>query len=362
MGVFVRDFPADHYGCSGVVVSKSALDVNSARNDILVSRCNLWKKIRAELTKHSRAENLSTSARLDDSSRQNLIRQLIFGEIKYQEVSGLKLITLANNTKVSFKRMEYSSIPITVSPTEGSRVADLLHVRKEALVLSMRTLEQFDVGNARELLDLLDQIASRDLCSGRFSYCEDMYKRVKAVDFDELSSSYSANHRDLKDSELDAKELAVLRAIRDGNNIFVRYMNHGYYGADRPITMRSIHVGVSDTAAAWTNGSTRITFNREKLKLGYSGIGGFHEIALIMLHEYVHDVSDFGSHLHDGEFYERFHEYAFKQGNPVSASAEAMLRSLIARFKESSFKMPRQVMAGLDQECLQERLTEACVS
>jgi hypothetical protein len=185
---------------------------------------------------------------------------------------------------------------------------------------------------------------------------------VKAVDFDELSSSYSANHRDLKDSELDAKELAVLRAIRDGNNIFVRYMNHGYYGADRPITMRSIHVGVSDTAAAWTNGSTRITFNREKLKLGYSGIGGFHEIALIMLHEYVHDVSDFGSHLHDGEFYERFHEYAFKQGNPVSASAEAMLRSLIARFKESSFKMPRQVMAGLDQECLQERLTEACVS
>jgi hypothetical protein len=49
LGVLVRKFPAHHLGSGGTVVTKPKveLQLNMARNDILVAKCPVWKNIRA---------------------------------------------------------------------------------------------------------------------------------------------------------------------------------------------------------------------------------------------------------------------------------------------------------------------------
>ena len=44
MGALVSHYPAYRFGVAGIVVTKSALKVNFARNDVLTSECSLWKK------------------------------------------------------------------------------------------------------------------------------------------------------------------------------------------------------------------------------------------------------------------------------------------------------------------------------
>lgn len=72
-----------------------------------------------------------------------------------------------------------------------------------------------------------------------------------------------------------------------------------------PIDM---HLGVSDAAEAWTDGSTRIVVERGQLKLMLEGVGGFVGLSNLLVHEYLHDTGDIGSHTHDYEFYARYHE------------------------------------------------------
>ena len=69
---------------------------------------------------------------------------------------------------------------------------------------------------------------------------------------------------------------------------------------------RQILLGVSDTAAAWTDGSTYICLDRIWLR-NMSLTYGQHinRLLMTMAHEMAHDEDSRGTHIHGPEFYEK---------------------------------------------------------
>lgn len=345
MGVFVREYSADQFGCSGVVVSKHALRVNFARNDV-ISTCPRWKRIRTILKSHAKTESLN-AMRMTEAGRQHLIRSLLSGDIGFMEIHDRRIITLANGTRVTPARLGRGRLPFTVADEDGSRVVDLVTTRGEAVVVSRRTLEEFEVDSLRELLNLLAALAERT-DPDRFRWYVEWFRRAPIVEFSALSKSFSSDHVELADNELDKRESVLLTAIREGNRVLVPFLSAAAAG-DEGVRERTIYVGVSDTADAWTDGCTRIVLNRALLAKGLEGIGGFHEIALSLVHEYVHDSADHGSHLHDGEFYERFHNLVFLPNNPVSVAAYRMYLRFLRGLEDRDIKVPAKLVR--DQDC-----------
>jgi hypothetical protein len=63
--------------------------------------------------------------------------------------------------------------------------------------------------------------------------------------------------------------------------------------------------GSSDSAVAWTDGSSFIALERSYLATASRSIHGWADLVSTIAHEYAHVDS---SRNHDAEFYERFHE------------------------------------------------------
>ncbi|MBX3528635.1 MAG: hypothetical protein KF904_20740, partial [Rhodoblastus sp.] len=68
--------------------------------------------------------------------------------------------------------------------------------------------------------------------------------------------------------------------------------------------------GESNAAHGWTDGALFIVINRELLDrvADPDDSGAFQELYLTIAHEYAHDNSSTGSHLHGLEFYRRYHD------------------------------------------------------
>ena len=60
------------------------------------------------------------------------------------------------------------------------------------------------------------------------------------------------------------------------------------------------------TARAWTDGRTYVAFRRSELRVRESR--DFMRLALLLAHELCHQERSDGSHVHDGDFYTRYHD------------------------------------------------------
>lgn len=352
LGVFVREYSSHQFGCGGEVVSKVALEVNTARNDVLVSRCPVWKRIRKYLVTRSTARNIR-AARLDDTSRQNLIMQFCNGDLPYDEIKTAKIVTLSDRQRISLERLSRTRLPLTVETEDGSRAADILMSRKIALVLSSRTLDEFSVDGDRGFLDLIASLIERH-SSG--TWLADTFRHISTAAFGSLSSSLDNDQLVLKDTDLEKRDRILLTAVRAGNTELVKRLN--WFREDEQagaLATRSLFAGKSDTAAAWTDGAVTISMNLDELRQGNSGLQGFNALTITLLHEYLHDNSDAGSHLHDAEFYERFHAYAFAETRPVWTAAMTMFREYLKGLEKASIRIPRSLLHDADMAFQMER-------
>lgn len=346
LGVFVRDYSSHHFGCGGEVVSKTAFEVNTARNDILISRCGVWKRIRKYLVAQSTEKNIR-AVRLDDASRQNLIMQFCNGEIPYERIKDAKIITLSGRQRISLERLSRTRLPLTVEAADGSRAADVLMSRKIAVVLSPRTLDEFGAETMKGLNDMIAALIERHSES---AWMASTFRNLRFVEFSVLSSTIDSKHIVLQDDEMDKRDRILLNAIRAGNKELVRRLRYcredGFFDQ---LTARNIFAGKSETAAAWTDGCTTTTVDLKEMRKGNSGLYGFSDIVLTLLHEYLHDSSDAGSHLHDAEFYERFHAHVFTWNRPVWASANTMFREYLSGLEKAAIRIPRALLQDADK-------------
>lgn len=122
-------------GVSGTVVSRKQLKLNMARNDILLTKCDVWKSIKKKLDIESLNSN-KKKTRLTDDERINLIQRLKAGEIETESgytAHTLKLITDIKGRYWPISKLSdlrYSKTKVAVAPAIDSKLGARVHESK----------------------------------------------------------------------------------------------------------------------------------------------------------------------------------------------------------------------------------------
>lgn len=314
LGVLVREYSAHHLGLSGIVVSKKQLKLNMARNDIILTKCEVWKRVKKELEDEALKTN-KTKTRLTSDERINLIERFKSRSIKFNDAIELKLIT-----DISGRQRPISDLArcgrygdnkkFTVAPTVDSVIGGKAHDKKLMYVLSPKTLNEFNVESVDELVELINSlhpIRDNECKGGVYNYI-----KKDAIGKFELLESLISDTRDyISNKQLSREETLAMYAIgRLSAAINDITSERNEYGQIHYRTPRKLKVGISETAEAWTDGQSFIALNQKLINEARQGVSGFMRIALVLVHEYCHKSDDMGDHAHDFEFYNEYHDFS----------------------------------------------------
>lgn len=228
------------------------------------------------------------------------------------------LFTLTNNKHLSLDRlMKHDDLAVAEA---GDRAADVLMQRNVLHVLSPETLDRFGTESLDELRDrlvfALEQADGATSFGHGHRYQIDQVKRklqetTLHPDLTAFKDLVSLDFTEIKTSELSKEERASLNAIRRmGDGLLQALEYRQRQTGDRSIgrTKRTTLVMVSSAAEAMTDGFSKIWIDRNMLKETRKGLPGFVRLLNLMAHEYTHQASSQGSHLHDQAFFESFHD------------------------------------------------------
>ena len=316
MGMFVRECPRHTFGLGGIVISKTALQVNFARNDILLSQCAVWKKISRYLKEQGGIE-VAKKARsgLTDDERLFVIKGLLAApDQSYEDlrsVRRLPLLPLANGKKMSLETYAHSNHVVYSAPEndKDARLAERL-AREDHLVFHPGIADEWNT-TIEHLGEILDPYIRRTRYLPAVpKETSDTLKRY--VPFSEMAANYDTDYREVDHKTLTKAEryifqllkrrspqiVCALRAASDKQNYISLHDFH----------LRDLYVGESDSALAWTDGRQRIYVHRNLLRQAVRNPHTIPSLIQIIAHEYLHDEPDQKGHSHTLEFYERFHD------------------------------------------------------
>ena len=314
LGVFVKKYPAFAVGSGGVVVTKPGvrLELNMARNEILLSKCPVWKRIKPMLQKKSDERVKAKNTRLSESEAENMALRFLSAELTFQQIQDQKLITDIvgrSHTLHSLihKNWRYFARDAKLTVAEpGSRIGERAHRQKLAFVLSPVTLQRFEAETVKDLIKKLVKVLSKDPDNNRYTLAQ--LKDIKTAEsVREAAPVLAEGYVVLCEKDLTPKELAGLRALCAVSTNVATALSDQQILSYQTVHRR-VCLGVSDSAEAWTDGHSQIVINRTMLPLLDRGIGGCAGLANLLVHEFLHDSADTGSHTHDLQFYERYHE------------------------------------------------------
>lgn len=319
-GVFVRNFAAHDVGIGGVVTTKLPLTVNMARNDVLTRECAVWAHIQAVLTEQANKVDAAGQVDGGKSTRENRsykLTQLLENEALDAELVSRYVLKDRLFVDVAGKTYSLSGLYEAVTAEYGGNLAlegnskvmaDKIHVRQDALVLSKESVTDAGVTNIYDLLARIEAQVS--------SLIKDETQRAElvwfidelneaVVDINELTEGMNDRHLPVPDCKLTAQERTILQLLNEHQDILLAELNKQ---TNTPLARRQIHVGTSETALGWTDARANIWLERQHFKI--SGLRTyvfrhFLAIATILVHEYMH--SDSGdTATHGPQFYEDF--------------------------------------------------------
>jgi hypothetical protein len=379
IGVLVRSYPASDFGSGGIIVSKAAVGVNFARNDIQ-SDCPIWRRI----TKKVRAQQTDAALkkpRLDETQREALAQNLFVGNTGVAAALDAQLLTDVKGNAHALKKLgdltRYGG-QVTVAPRRD-RLGEAVMQKNLAFVLDEQTVERFGADSLKELLDGLAGMAEQEYKSKieerhgkhphtywnlpdsrQLSVMRDLgsaIRHLKLVDIQSLKALVSTDYKVLAPKDLKPSEKLVLDALKlcsnhvvsgiyvareEGNASFFDDRNMGY-GAGRRIAL-----GESDSADGWTDGQSNIWINREFVaRNATKGFDGWVRIAGLILHEYMHQGPDTDTHVHDAAFYQAFHDMTIDTGI-LGKAAQVGLTKFADDLAKAQKKMAGKMTDSLD--------------
>lgn len=352
MGALVAHYPSSRFGVGGVVVTKVALKVNFARNDVLVSECPLWKKISKKLKE---IMGIETSKRtvLTSAEREALLNDLLSNETTLYEVFSKPILTDISGKKFSIKALlTQKKIAVSTGNHRLKKIEERIHDQKAAFVISQESCAAFFCTTGAQLLAKIEALAgvSNNVYVAqrnkevRFSdawYKLDEksiriseYSKPVVVDINSLVNSYKENSDVLQNNSLNKRQKVFLSALNKLNAEVSRYVYYVLYpleyssAASKAFT-RTICLGQSDVARAWTDGKSYICIEERNINR--------HPMDLIhlLVHEYCHTSVTNESHDHGSEFYEAYH-------------------NVLARYSAYFFNMCVEYMKAFNKKMLDE--------
>lgn len=360
LGVLVTTAYSGRFGTGGTVVSKHRLDVNFARNDVQ-SSCPVFKKIARVLQARSN-EGARKKVRITVGEQESLARQLMAGDLPDDETSDIKVLNDITGRAWPLHRLttlEYNFSGCIAFGKRGDMVLEMAMKQRLCLALDEDILQRFGVGSPQDFVDSLTSVCiARSKKRGadhRFKLMAAILSRAKVAGREYFAGIFSASFIPVAEKELRKDEIMLLRAVSAGvcamDGVFETSDCLGLAGISfNWRKRRQLCVGSSDIAAAWTDGERKIWIERRELNCLRKGIRGAYRLALLMLHEYLHDGPDTGTHVHDQAFYEAFHEISQHKADPVGAAADAMMKKLAQLIRASGKALPRAVLVGEDIE------------
>lgn len=291
LGVLVKEYSNWMYGCGGIVVSKKQLQVNFARNDILLGECKVWSRI-SENVKAANVSKVANKGSLNSGERRFLASQYVYGNIKDADVDPLDLKLITDVTGRHHTIRDLMKAPrISISSQKQGRTGSQLHRQGKAFMLSEETLTRFSVDDVGELISVLKSSTG--------------YEFPQAMAFEEVAAGFSENFAVIDRNTLTPVEYCVFETLQAYHEKFFAW----YSSVERSCGIRELRVGDSNVAKAWTDGRTYITMERGMLtQVAKRGAPAMMDMLCTLTHEYVHDDSDLESHSHDNIFYNKYHD------------------------------------------------------
>ncbi|MFK5894971.1 MAG: ATP-binding protein [Pseudomonadota bacterium] len=332
MGVHVKNFSSSFYGVSGDVVTKKELSLNMARNEIK-EKDELWTNIKKML--HDKAEELvknkaKTNKALTSDEKHATIMRFVAGQLSINDVWNLNLIKDCRNKFIKVSQLFSSGVPLTIPDSVDCRKAERVSMLGSATVLHANEVYRWGFESIQEMIRMFNL---------RVHENDDLlnYTFLKHCDFSVVAKGMDETYEVFKSFDLTDKQKAAKSALSAGS----RVMNDSMCNAIWKVMYRkrNVFIGVSDVAEAWTDGSTYVTFGDHMLKHLDFGMKGSIKLASIMLHEYCHNELDIGSHEHNFEFYENYHDTAI-DSNIIAVTAKAINTQYIASLNRYRIKLP----------------------
>lgn len=317
-GIYVAGITLSNVG--GIIVSKVPLDMNFTRNQ---PQGKTWDRIR------QRFERLGTSHRknrkkLSSLDKARLVMDLYHKRLHLSEVSHIPLIEVLGCGEVTIERFleMQKGRTVTIEAASGDLLSDKVSQQGVAVVLSYAMFSRFSETGAQRLGDIRQVLCgivsalpstSHTSSPGISLSLRQAEIRVETLNtsrwIDHVSSlrdQVSAVHEYLTD--LTPQETCQLRALNKMADHIAAYRfsiarvaNVNIQGA------RTVRLGRSTSAQAWTDGLTYIAVEQRQLKQLSKGFAGFSSLSALLIHEYMHSSSNLGSDVHDLSFYRNFH-------------------------------------------------------
>lgn len=353
IGVLVNKFPAYRFGASGVVVTKpdQQLTLNMARNDIVVSDCQVWKKVAPFLKDKADKKSASRKERLSEDQLATLVRRMKAGERFEPMMREALVITDVRNRSMNFSgfvnALNRALMKLTQAP-EGDAVGEKAHRQRLAMVLADKTLTRFGVESVAEFVEVLALINNNYEGSGwdnkplrwRHAGKVEVFESLEAMNL-----GISESHDLIDRKELRPVEKAAFLALgRHHSNFAWMLRRTGLTDSEH---CRVLHVGESQVAEAWTDGSSYVALERRMLRLLNKGLAGALKVLYVLAHEYMHKEANTGTHVHDLEFYEQFHDWTIDNQGEITKNAMSLLESYIRELKHAERKVTNTAMAEL---------------
>jgi len=312
LGVFVVKYSNWKFGCGGVVVSKKPLELNTARNDILLYQCKVWPAIE-EFVKQANLRQVAGKGKLNDGERAFLATTLRYENTLAEKVDtlDLKLVTDITGRNHSIKAAMTLFPKLSTCTEKQARVATKLHQKGAAFMVSAETLSRFEVKNVEELVDVLARISK--------------LPAPEVVSFAKVAEGFSERYSTIPDDQVGRDEGCALFILRQFHEKYFEW----YSSKETSSGMRELRVGSSNVAGAWTDGQTYITLDIGVLTQAVKkGAAGFMSLLTLLTHEYVHDDADLESHDHDLHFYMKFHDLLLYPAGTLMKLAVEMDKAL----------------------------------
>ena len=365
-GIFVCNEHPYQYGTGAIVVTTAKLDVIFARNQML-STCPVWTRIRADLKAHTKRETKG-KGKLTDDQRHSVIMAMLAGDLSSANLE-LPVLVLVNGGRLSMAKFTAAiedRMALGVAPAKD-RVGSAVHEGRHAVVLAEETMEAFQCADAAALVETLKRLTAAATKWDQHRLNRAMANAsLRIVDGTAMAAMVDSDHRTIEVSDLGKGERIALdiieagvsemghvlaNAVRDPDprvraaprdhlgvteGMRARLVAHAGRASWHP---RTVAVGESGIADAWTNGMNRITFGRHLLPLVNEGYAGMQRLMSIALHEYLHGEPDTETHVHSPEFYELAHDIGVYTGIVGSGITKMVERGI--RLASSGAKATR---------------------
>jgi len=154
LGALVRTYPDYQFGTSGIIVSRQQLSVNFARNDILLSKCDVWRRIRRILDKHC-GKLVQKKTPLSGYEYRAVASRYARGEIQFSDVSQLGLLQDVSGKRRSLNELSRAQKLCVVPDEKDWTIGERAMNQNLAFVIRSNAIHQFGVETVEDFLELM---------------------------------------------------------------------------------------------------------------------------------------------------------------------------------------------------------------